>query len=202
MQFETWILYLLTCIGMAVVPGPNALLVLTHGALHGRRRTLSTISGGVLGFMVVISFCALGLGVLIQTSVSLFTGLKIVGALYLIWLGITLWRSPHVSLEANVSSVSSNWALFRQGLISAISNPKALLLYTAFIPPFLNSANNVYLQTAVIALTYAVVEFMVEFLVASAAQSVRPWLARVGQRFNRFCGGLFVAFGIALPIHS
>ena len=202
MQFETWILYLLTCVGMAVVPGPNALLVLTHGAIHGTRRTLFTISGGVLGFIFMISLCALGLGVLIQTSVSLFTALKIVGALYLIWLGITLWRSPPVSLETTELRVTSNWVLFRQGMISAISNPKALLLYTAFIPPFLNPENNVYVQTAVIALTYAVVEFVVEFLVASAAQSVRPWFARVGQRFNRFCGGLFVAFGVALPIHS
>ena len=97
--------------------------------------------------------------------------------------------------------VTNNWMLFRQGMISAISNSKTLLLYTAFIPPFLNPANNVYVQTAVIALTYAVVEFIVEFLIASAAQSVRPWFVSVGQRFNRFCGALFVAFGAALPIH-
>lgn len=76
--------------------------------------------------------------------------------------------------------VTSNWVLFRQDMISAISNPKALMLHAAFIPPFLNATNNnVYVQTAVIALISAVVEFIVEFLVASAAQSVRPWFAGV-----------------------
>ena len=99
MPFETWLLYLITCCGIAVVPGPNALLALTHGAIHGRRRTLFTISGGVLGFALVLSLCALGLGALIQASAGWFTALKIGGGLYLVWLGFGLWRSAPVSLE-------------------------------------------------------------------------------------------------------
>jgi len=202
MPFDTWLLYLLTCCGIAVVPGPNALLVLTHGALHGNRKTLFTISGGVLGFVVMLSLCALGLGALIQASLTWFTGLKVVGGLYLIWLGLGLWRSAPVSLEMADISGSNPWSLFRQGLLSAISNPKALLLFTAFIPPFLDPNRNLIAQTAAIALTYAVVEFIVEYLVASAAYRVRPWLARVGRRFNKVCGGFFIAFGLALPVHS
>jgi homoserine/homoserine lactone efflux protein len=202
MPFDTWLLYLVTCCGIAVVPGPNALLALTHGAIHGRRRTLFTISGGVLGFAVVLSLCALGLGALIQASATGFIVLKIAGGLYLIWLGFGLWRSAPISLEAMGASSSQRWSLFRQGLLSAISNPKALLLFTAFIPPFLDPHRNLIAQTAAIALTYAVVEFCVEYLVASAANRVRPWLARTGRRFNKVCGGFFVLFGLALPIHS
>lgn len=202
MPFDTWLLYLVTCCGIAIVPGPNALLVLTHGAIHGRRKTLFTISGGVLGFAVVLSFCALGLGALIQASATWFTALKVVGGLYLIWLGFGLWRSAHVSLEAAVTTSLRSWSLFRQGLVSAISNPKALLLFTAFIPPFLDPHRSLIAQTAAIALTYAVVEFVVEYLVASAAHRVRPWLARTGRRFNKVCGGFFVLFGLALPVHS
>lgn len=202
MPFDTWLLYLVTCCGIAIVPGPNALLVLTHGAIHGRRKTLFTISGGVLGFAVVLSFCALGLGALIQASATWFTALKVVGGLYLIWLGFGLWRSAPVSLEAAVTTSLRSWPLFRQGLVSAISNPKALLLFTAFIPPFLDPHRSLIAQTAAIALTYAVVEFVVEYLVASAAHRVRPWLARTGHRFNKVCGGFFVLFGLALPVHS
>ncbi|NWC48475.1 LysE family translocator [Pseudomonas edaphica] len=202
MPFDTWLLYLVTCCGIAIVPGPNALLVLTHGAIHGRRKTLFTISGGVLGFAVVLSFCALGLGALIQASATWFTALKVVGGLYLIWLGFGLWRSAPVSLEAAVTTSLRSWPLFRQGLVSAISNPKALLLFTAFIPPFLDPHRSLIAQTAAIALTYAVVEFVVEYLVASAAHRVRPWLARTGRRFNKVCGGFFVLFGLALPVHS
>lgn len=101
MPFETWLLYLVTCCGIAVVPGPNALLVLTHGAIHGNRKTLFTISGGVSGFVVMLSLCALGLGALIQASVTWFMVLKVVGGLYLIWLGLGLWRSAPVSLDVD-----------------------------------------------------------------------------------------------------
>ncbi|CDF93108.1 MULTISPECIES: LysE family translocator [unclassified Pseudomonas] len=202
MPFETWLLYLVTCCGIAVVPGPNALLVLTHGAIHGNRKTLFTISGGVSGFVVMLSLCALGLGALIQASVTGFMVLKIAGGLYLIWLGLGLWRSAPVSLDVEAVSGAGPWSLFRQGLLSAVSNPKALLLFTAFIPPFLDPHRNLFAQTAAIALTYAVVEFIVEYIVATAAYRVRPWLARTGRRFNKVCGGFFVAFGLVLPIHS
>ena len=202
MPFDTWLLYLMTCFGIAVVPGPNALLVLTHGALHGSRRTLFTISGGVLGFALVLTLCALGLGALIQASASGFTALKVAGGLYLIWLGLGLWRAAPVSLEATGTISLRRWSLFRQGLVSAISNPKSLLLFTAFIPPFLDPHRSIIAQTAAIALTYAAVEFIVEYLVASAANRVRPWLARTGRRFNKVCGGFFVLFGLALPVHG
>lgn len=202
MPFDTWLLYLLTCCGIAVVPGPNALLVLTHGAIHGNRKTLFTITGGVLGFAIVLAFCALGLGALIQASATWFTVLKIVGGLYLIWLGFGLWRAAPVGLDTGIPTRTGSWSLFRQGLVSAISNPKALLLFTAFIPPFLDPQRSIVAQTAAIALTYAVVEFIVEYTVASAAHRVRPWLARTGRRFNKVCGGFFVLFGLALPIHT
>ena len=200
MQFDTWLLYLLTCCGIAVVPGPNALLVLTHGALHGNRKTLFTISGGVIGFVGMIALCVFGLAALLKTSILWLTALKIVGGLYLVWLGINLWRSEPVTVQLGDLSRSSGWSLFRQGLLSAISNPKALLLFTAFITPFIDPQRNLMLQAGVLALTYAVVEFAVEFGVASAANRVRPWLARAGRRFNRVCGGFFVAFGALLPI--
>jgi len=200
MQFDTWLLYLLTCCGIAVVPGPNALLVLTHGALHGNRKTLFTISGGVIGFVGMIALCVFGLAALLKTSILWLTALKIVGGLYLVWLGINLWRSEPVAVQLGDLSRSSGWSLFRQGLLSAISNPKALLLFTAFITPFIDPQRNLMLQAGVLALTYALVEFAVEFGVASAANRVRPWLARAGRRFNRVCGGFFVAFGALLPI--
>ncbi|WP_017906795.1 LysE family translocator [Pseudomonas asplenii] len=200
MQFDIWLFYVLTCLGIAVVPGPNALLVLTHGALHGNRKTLFTISGGVIGFAAVIALCVLGLGALLKASMIWLTVLKIVGGLYLVWLGIKLWRAEPVTLSLGDSCVSSDWSLFRQGLLSAISNPKALLLFTAFITPFIDPHQNLLLQTVIMALTYALVEFAVEFGVASAANRVRPWLARTGRRFNQVCGGFFVAFGALLPI--
>lgn len=202
MPFDTWLLYLFTCFGIAVVPGPNALLALTHGAIYGQRRTLFTISGGVLGFAFVLSLCALGLGALIQASATWFTALKIAGGLYLIWLGFGLWRSAPVSLETSGMPSLRRWSLFRQGLVSAISNPKALLLFTAFIPPFLDPHRNLIAQTAAIALTYAVVEFLWNsWWPALPTGSGLGW-REPGGALIMCVGGFFVLFGVALPIHS
>ncbi|KSQ00535.1 lysine transporter LysE [Pseudomonas aeruginosa] len=201
MQLDTWLLYLMTCCGMAVVPGPNALLVLTHGALHGRRGALFTISGGVIGFIGMIVLCVLGLGALLQTSMLWLTVLKVGGGLYLIWLGIMLWRSEPITLANRGLSGSGSWTRFYQGLLSAVSNPKALLLFTAFITPFIDPRGDLVTQAAIMSVTYAVVEFGVELGVASAAHKVRPWLAQTGRRFNQVCGGFFVIFGVLIPAH-
>jgi len=202
MSLDTWLIYFLTCWGIALVPGPNALLVLTHGAMYGQQKTLFTITGGVLGFIGMVSLCAMGLGALVNASVTWLTVLKIAGGLYLIWLGINLWRSEPIAPDVGRVSHRSGWSLFRQVFFSAVSNPKALLLYTAFIPPFLDPVRNVFVQTLIIALTYAVVEFAVECIIACTAHSVRPWLARSGRRFNKVCGGVLVLFGVLLPARS
>jgi len=202
MPLDTWLIYFLTCWGIAVVPGPNVLLVLTHGAVYGSRKTLATIAGGVLGFILMILLCALGLGALIKASVVWFTALKVAGGLYLIWLGIKLWRAEPMVVNLGVVVQKRGWSLFNQGLLAALSNPKALLLYMAFIPPFLNPHRNLILQIAIIGLTYAVVEFAVEYIVAITSHRVRPWLARSGRRFNKVCGGFFVFFGVMLPSRS
>ena len=201
MQLDTWFLYLMTCFGIAVVPGPNALLVLTHGALHGRSKTLFTISGGVIGFVGMIALCVLGLGALLQASMLWLTVLKIVGGLYLIWLGVNLWRSEPITLANKANSNSGSWSFFYQGLRSSVSNPKAQQRFTAYITPFIDPRGDLVAQAAILSVTYAVVEFGVELGVASAAHKVRPWLARAGRRFNQVCGGFFVIFGVLIPAH-
>ena len=93
MDLNTWLIYLLAAIGLSLSPGPNGLLALTHGALHGRRKALWTISGGALGFVLVIALSMFGIGALLQTSLVWLTVLKWVGGAYLVWLGIQVWRS-------------------------------------------------------------------------------------------------------------
>jgi len=79
MLLDTWLLYLIACLGLSLSPGPNGLLALTHGALHGSRRTLFTIVGGATGFMLIIALCMFGIGALLKSSVVWLTVLKWVG---------------------------------------------------------------------------------------------------------------------------
>jgi homoserine/homoserine lactone efflux protein len=201
MAANTWIVYLVAVTGLSLTPGPNSLLALTHGALYGHRRTLFTVSGGAAGFVVLIALSMLGIGALLQASAEALTVLKWVGGAYLVWLGIQLWRAPALDL-GSVGGVRdrSGSALFRQGLFAAVSNPKVLLFYGAFMPQFVDPDRNLGSQFAVMALTFAVVEICVEYLLARFAHLIRPRLERAGKRFNRFCGGLFALMGVALPM--
>ena len=99
MDLSTWLIYLMAAIGLSLSPGPNGLLALTHGALHGRRKALYTIFGGAFGFVAVIALSMYGIGALLKTSLVWLTVLKWVGGAYLVWLGIQVWRSPPIGFE-------------------------------------------------------------------------------------------------------
>lgn len=201
MALHTWLIYLVAAVGLSLTPGPNSLLALTHGALHGHRRTLFTVAGGALGFVLVIALSMLGIGALLQASASALLVLKWVGGAYLVWLGIQLWRAPPLQLNAVVGTPFPRRSqLFRQGLFAAVSNPKALLFYGAFLPQFLDPARSLWLQFVVMAGTFGLIECVVEVLLARLAHRIRPVLERFGQRFNRVCGGAFAAMGVALPL--
>jgi threonine/homoserine/homoserine lactone efflux protein len=204
MQLETWLIYLAASIGLSLSPGPNGLLALTHGALHGQRKTLYTIFGGAAGFTLVIAVSMFGIGALIQSSIFWLGLLKWVGGAYLVWLGIQVWRSPPVAAHpaSGAEAARSGASLFRQGALSAATNPKGLLFFVAFLPQFIDPARGLVTQFLIMAGTFAATEVMTEYLLAAAAHRVRPWLARVGRRFNRACGGLFMAIGVALPLRG
>ena len=207
MDLHTWLIYLLAATGLSLSPGPNGLLALTHGALHGRRKALWTIAGGALGFIAVIALSMFGIGALLQTSLVWLTILKWVGGAYLVGLGIQVWRSPPIGLElgSGVTSVAparAGWSLFRQGALSAVTNPKGILFFAAFLPQFIDPARSLFVQFLIMAGTFAVIEIATELFIASMASRISRWLRRVGKRFNQACGAVFVAIGVALPLRG
>ena len=144
-----------------------------------------------------------GIGALLKTSLMWLMVMKWVGGAYLVWLGIQVWRSPPIGLEIRGSAQSrAGWSLFRQGALSALTNPKGLLFFTAFLPQFIDPARSLVVQFVIMAGTFAAIEIATEVFIASMAHRISPWLARVGRRFNRACGGLFVVIGVALPLRS
>jgi threonine/homoserine/homoserine lactone efflux protein len=202
-ELNTWLIYLVATTGLSLSPGPNGLLALTHGALHGRRKALYTIFGGAFGFVAVIALSMFGIGALLKASLTWLTLLKWAGGAYLVWLGIQVWRSPPIGLEVRgVAEARSGGSMFQQGALSAITNPKAVLFFTAFLPQFIDPAANLLVQFAIMAGTFAVIEVATELIIASMAHRISPWLARVGRRFNQACGGVFIAIGVALPLRS
>ena len=90
--------------------------------------------------------------------------------------------------------------MFRQGLLTAVSNPKALLFYGAFLPQFIDPARDLATQLVIMAVVFVTIEVIVEYLLALLAHRIRPLLERAGRNFNRVCGGMFAAMGVALPM--
>ena len=203
MDLHTWLFYFLAAVGLSLSPGPNGLLALTHGALHGRRKALYTIFGGACGFVAVIALSMFGIGALLKASLVCLTVMKWVGGAYLVWLGIQVWRSPPIGVEVRAAAAPrAGWSMFRQGALSALTNPKGLLFFAAFLPQFVDPARSLVVQFVVMAGTFAVIEVATELFIASMANRISPWLRRVGRRFNHACGGVFVAVGVALPLRS
>jgi len=201
MDFGNWLLYAVAALGLSLTPGPNGLLALTHGALFGVRKTLATIFGGITGFFLVIAMSMFGIGALLATSASLLIALKWIGGAYLAFLGIQVWRSPALSVSRTEVSAKSA-QLYRAGLFSALSNPKGILFFVAFLPQFIDPERSLVVQFAIMAATFLVIELLYEIMVAALADRITPWLGRVGKNFNRTFGAVFVAIGVLLPLRG
>lgn len=205
MSLELWLVYLVAAIGLSLTPGPNGLLSLTHGACFGLRPTIYTVLGGGLGFFILIAASLAGMGALLATSEQAFTIAKWIGAAYLVYLGIRLWRSPAPaapSPDAARRELANRLRMFNQGFLVAVSNPKALIFFAAFLPQFIVPGSSFLLQLLIFGGTFVVVEVGYELLLAGMAQRIAPWLARHGRWFNRATGGTFVGVGVVLSTAS
>jgi len=203
MTWQTWSLYALAAIGLSLTPGPNGILALTHGALHGTKKTLATITGGSLGFGLIIGLSMFGIGALLATWAGLLVIMKWLGGAYLVWLGIQLIRSEPINISRSKNTDNGRFrTLFGQGLISAVSNPKGILFFVAFLPQFVNPRESLFTQFLLMAMTFIVIEFAYEFTVALLADRIKPLLVRAGKNFNSVCGGVFIAIGVLLPLRG
>jgi homoserine/homoserine lactone efflux protein len=195
---ELWTVYALAAIGLSLTPGPNGLLSITHSIQFGIARAVFTVLGGVCGFVVLVAASLAGLGALLAASETAFTVCKWIGAAYLVYLGVRLWRAPPPMVSAPAAeklAESGPARLFVQGFLVAISNPKALIFFAAFLPQFMVPGESYWLQLAVFGGTFAAVEFCYELVLAGMAQKIAPWLGRHGRWFNRIAGSTFVGIG-------
>lgn len=200
-SLELWLFYAAAAVGLSLTPGPNGLLSLTHGACFGFRPTIHTVLGGALGFFVLIAASLAGMGALLAASEQAFTVAKWIGAGYLVYLGIRVWRAPAPVVtgpKQASASAARPLRMFNQGFLVAVSNPKALIFFAAFLPQFVVPGVSYPVQLVVFGGTFVAVEIVYELLLAATAQRIAPWLSRHGRWFNRVAGTTFVGIGAAL----
>ena len=202
MSVELWLLYCVAAVGLSLTPGPSGLLSLTHGACFGFRPTILTVLGGALGFFVLIAASLAGLGTLLAASEQVFTIAKWIGAAYLVYLGVRVWRAPPPVVAVDPQEGAPHGAkrlrMFNEGFLVAVSNPKGLIFFAAFLPQFMVPGASYSVQLAVFGGTFIVVEIACELVLAATAQRIAPWLSRHGRSFNRTAGATFIGIGAAL----
>src|SRR5207237_347246 len=132
-------------------------------ALHGRRMALYTIFGGASGFIALIALSMFGIGALLKASLAWLTVMKWMGGAYLVWLGIQVLGSPPLGIEVRGSAEPrAGWSLFQQRALSALTNPKGLLFFAAFLPQFIDPARSLFFQFVIMAGTFAANEIATE----------------------------------------
>jgi threonine/homoserine/homoserine lactone efflux protein len=199
MSFETWLAFAAASSVLLVIPGPTVLLVVSYALGQGWRTALPMAIGVALGDFTAMTLSMLGLGALLATSATLFTILKWVGAAYLVYLGIKLWRAGG-TLDAapRTDAVSAAKMLGHAWLVTAL-NPKSITFFVAFLPAFLDPKADFLTQMLVFETTFLVLAFANAFgyaLVAARARRLASNPRAIGI-VNKVGGGLLVSAGVA-----
>ena len=155
MSIEIWIAFVLAATVILVIPGPTIILVVSQAMTHGRRSVVPLAAGVLLGDFTAMAFSLLGLGAILSASAAFFVLLKWIGALYLIYLGLKLWRSnPGNGSVALSEKGSSARSLFKSAFIVTTLNPKSIAFFVAFLPQFITPLESTVTQLLILGTTF------------------------------------------------
>lgn len=215
MSWHLFTVFFITTFFISATPGPNMLLAFQYGMNYGVKRTAWTLAGLSLGLFVLLLSTLLGLDVISRQLPWLLELIKVIGALYLIYLGIVSWRDTGESsglieeakeLSADIASTQktvatvSDWRLFRIGVWVSLSNPKAILFFAAFFPKFINFEVPLWSQYVLLTLGFFLSETIWQIIYTIGGKQLAGWLD-VGNRLtllNRVCGVIFILIALAL----
>ncbi|KQT11003.1 LysE family translocator [Ramlibacter sp. Leaf400] len=200
MSSPTYLLYLAAVGLLIVTPGPTMLMTLANAVNHGPARALVSSAGALTASLGAMALSALGLGAVLAASEAAFTVLKVLGAAYLVWLGIKTFRGGDALSLGSAAPAPAHRSLFMQGLLVGASNPKSLLFFAAFFPQFIDPAAPVLPQFALLSFTFVAGDFLMLVACALGVGRFAGWLRQAGvvRWINRVCGSLFALMGALL----
>lgn len=199
MNWQLFSAFLVITAILVIVPGPIVTLVIATGASRGIRAAMQTVIGTTLGNAVLLTAIALGLNALVQTSAAVFDVLRWVGAAYLVWLGIQAWR--HAGAASAAVPVGGHVHAWR-GFIVAITNPKTIAFFTAFLPQFIDPTLPVERQLIVMCAVTVVIAGLLDAAWGVAAGYGRAYLMKPKQNLwlGRISGLVLIGGGIWLSL--
>ncbi|MFA0545645.1 LysE family translocator [Vibrio splendidus] len=188
---------------VSITPGMCMTLALTLGMSVGYKRTLWMMIGELAGVAVVSIAAVLGIASIMLNYPWLFTGFKFIGAAYLFYLGVQMWRSRGklaISTDNQTTKVSNDWDLVVQGFVTAIANPKGWAFMISLLPPFINSNKDLAPQLLILVSIILVSEFVCMTLYATGGKSLKHMLGKADnvKLMNRIAGTLMMGVGVWL----
>jgi threonine/homoserine/homoserine lactone efflux protein len=191
---------------LIVIPGPGVLFVVGRALAHGRGTALASVAGHAAGNGVVAVCVALGVGAIVQRSAGVFTVIRLAGAAYLVWLGIQAFRhrGSLAGVLARVAAPRTGIRAVREGLVVGVTNPKAVILFAAVLPQFVDrQAGHVTAQMLILSAMSVLIGLASDSCWGLAASSVRAWFARSPRRLGLVggAGGLaMIGLGVTLAV--
>lgn len=197
----------LACILLLAVPGPSVVFIVGRALSYGRRVALASVAGNTLGCSVAAVCVAVGLGPVLQQSELVFQVIKLVGAAYLVWLGVQALRHSRdaAAMQAADAAVfQPTWRAVRAGALVGVSNPKAFIIFAAILPQFVDlDAGHVTAQMLLLALVPLLIGAATDTTWALAAGQARSWLTGSSGRSRAVgrVGGLsMIGLGLSVAV--
>ncbi|QYN33394.1 LysE family translocator [Pseudonocardia sp. DSM 110487] len=190
-SIETLLAFTLAGVILVIIPGPSVLFIVGRALAHGRRAALASVAGNTTGASLVVIVVALGFGAIAAQSITVFTVLKLVGAAYLIYLGVqTIRRRGDLIARIGEPAAPDDRRMFLQGVIVGVTNPKVLVFFAAVLPQFVDTAaGNATTQMLVLGLLFAIIAATLDSAWGLAAGTARTWFATSPDRL-RWMGGI------------
>jgi threonine/homoserine/homoserine lactone efflux protein len=201
MSLNVYLAFIAACIALALLPGPVVTLLIANGLRHGTRAALINILGVQTGMIIALSILAIGLASLMATMGYWFDWVRFAGAAYLVWLGVKLIRSPAQGLSDDAPPPPPRGGFFLQGFLIAMSNPKLLLFFGAFIPQFMDMSKDHVSQVALLGVTFMVIAGLTDAAYALLAGRARSFFSKRRTRLmSRISGGFMIGGGLWLAL--
>jgi threonine/homoserine/homoserine lactone efflux protein len=193
-----WIIFLPACFALNLAFGPNNLLSMTYGARNGIAFAQQAALGRLLAFVPMIGLSALGLGLMLTASAVIFNVIKVVGAIYLVWIGVSLWRSARTLDASELTGQSTTIGrAFRTEALVALSNPKAILVFAAFFPQFV-AVDAYWRSYAMLGAAFLFMEAIAILTYASIGRFASTVAGGRLRLFQRISGASMCFFGVLL----
>jgi threonine/homoserine/homoserine lactone efflux protein len=200
MTLAQWLPFAIASAILVAIPGPTVLLVVSYALGHGRRYALVTTAGVALGDLTSMTASMLGLGVILAASATLFTALKWVGAAYLIYLGVKLWRAPVRSEESSLAAAAETRTsrIFAHAYAVTALNPKSIVFFVAFVPQFIDAHVATWSHIALFEATFVGLATLNALGYALLASAARRAIRKPGVQLavNRTGGTLLIGAGM------